>query len=306
MSKNPYCEMCDSYHFERSSFYDADFGATIYFCSENHRNEYLNKKRNPNYKTSQDKIRDEMIEKRENDKEERHRKLKDIEDYYAKNPNGDYNNQSSSGYSSSRSQRDILAEIQEDKANSEREEKENSERKQRAAELRSQGKNFQAFLVENKNGVIGACVLIGFALFFFFFTQNEESNKADAMLVNTELEMIEDSVKIYINEKNYDRALVLANKLVHSSHEDMEHLEFDAWDGYPKFDEYWTKKREEYKNIIINKGTLTIEESEVKQSPVKSDETEEISNSMEEEAESIQNEIDSMSNVDDLEDEYKY
>ena len=274
MSKNPYCEMCDSYHFERSSFYDADFGATIYFCSENHRNEYLNKKRNPNYKTSQDKIRDEMIEKRENDKEERHRKLKDIEDYYAKN--------------------------------SEREEKENSERKQRAAELRSQGKNFQAFLVENKNGVIGACVLIGFALFFFFFTQNEESNKADAMLVNTELEMIEDSVKIYINEKNYDRALVLANKLVHSSHEDMEHLEFDAWDGYPKFDEYWTKKREEYKNIIINKGTLTIEESEVKQSPVKSDETEEISNSMEEEAENIQNEIDSMSNVDDLEDEYKY
>ena len=107
MSKTPYCKMCDKYHYERSTFYDIDISETVYFCSENHKNEYLNKKRDPNYKTSQDKFMDEMNEKRENQKAERHRKLKDIEDYYAKNPDGDYNNQSlnqnSSNHKSSKS-----------------------------------------------------------------------------------------------------------------------------------------------------------------------------------------------------------
>ena len=308
MSKTPYCKMCSKYHFERSTFYDVDSRETVYFCSDNHKNEYLNKKRDPNYKTSQDKFMDEMNEKRENEKAERHRKLKDIEDYYEKNPDGDYNNQSSSSYSSKRSQLDILAEIQEDKVNSEREAKENAERKKRAAELRSQGKNFRAFLVEFQNGVIGASVLIGFALFFFFFTQNEESNKAEAMLINSELELIEDSVKLYIIDKNYDRALVLSNKLVHPSQEDMEHLEFDAWDGYPKFDEYWTKKREEYKNIIFNKGSLTSAEVEFEKPKVKAKTSEinTIEEDLDQEFKNIDREIDSMSSEANLEDEYKY
>ena len=308
MSKTPYCKMCSKYHFERSTFYDVDIRETIYFCSDKHKNEYLNKKRDPNYKTSQDKFMDEMNEKRENDKAERHRKLKDIEDYYAKNPDGDYNNQSPTSYSSKRSQRDIFAEIQEDKANSEREAKENAERKQRAAELRSQGKNFRAFLVEFQNGVIGASVLISFALFLILFTQNEESNKADAMLINSELELIEDSVKLCINVKNYDRALVLANKLVHPSREDMEHLEFDAWDGYPKFDEYWIKKREEYKDIIFNKGSLASQEVEVKKQKVKAKTSEinTIEEDLDKEFKNIDREIDSMSSEANLEDEYKY
>ncbi len=310
MAKNPYCKICNKYHYERSSYYDSDLSETVYFCSDNHKNEYLNKKRDPNYKTSQDRFMEELNERRENERAERRRKLKDIEDFYEKNPDGDYNNQSSN-YGSSRSNReDVLAEIQEEKANAEREAKANAERKKRAAELRSQGKNFQAFLVEYQTIVIGLFVLVGFALFFFFFTKNEDNKKADAMIINSELELIEDSVKIYINEKNYDRALVLANKLVHSSHEDMEHLEFDVWDGYPKFDEYWTKKREEYKNIIINKGSLTEVESEIEQSPEKKDDSELRSNSMSEEARAIQNEIDSMSNFeefdDQLDDEYKY
>ena len=69
-----------------------------------------------------------------------------------------------------------------------------------------------------------------------------------------------------INNKNYDKALILANKLVHSSHADMEHLDFDAWNGYPKFDEYWTKKREEYKKIILNKGVLISDEKTLENS----------------------------------------
>ena len=41
----------------------------------------------------------------------------------------------------------------------------------------------------------------------------------------------------------------------------MEHLEFDSWSGYPKFDEYWNNKREEYKKIIFSNGSLNPDES---------------------------------------------
>ncbi len=163
-------------------------------------------------------------------------------------------------------ERQRLIDIQEQRLRDERDAKERAERRARANELRSQGKNFQAFLVEFQNGVIAGSVIIGFALFFFFFNLYKDGNKADAMKINSELEQIEDSVKIYINNKNYDKALLLANKLVHSSHEDMEHLDFDAWSGYPKFDEYWTKKREEYKKIILNKGGLNSDEKTLENS----------------------------------------
>lgn len=163
-------------------------------------------------------------------------------------------------------ERQRLIDIQEQRLRDERDAKERAERRARANELRSQGKNFQAFLVEFQNGVIAGSVIIGFALFFFFFNLYKDGNKADAMKINSELEQIEDSVKIYINNKNYDKALFLANKLVHSSHEDMEHLDFDAWSGYPKFDEYWTKKREEYKKIILNKGVLNSDEKTLENS----------------------------------------
>ncbi len=131
-----------------------------------------------------------------------------------------------------------------------------AQRKKRANELRSQGKNIQAFVLEFQNILIAMSVFLVAGIFFFFLIQNNESNKADAMERQYELELIEDSVKIYINNKKYDNALILANKLSHSSNEDMENMEFDAWNGYPKYDEYWDKKREEYKSIILNRGTL--------------------------------------------------
>ena len=320
MSRPAYCKMCDKYHFDRSTYYDVDINETIYFCSDNHKNEYLNKKSNPNYKTSQDKFMDEMNEKRENEKEERHRKLKDIEDFYENNPDGDYNNQTSNTNSSYSSERDRLIDIQEDKAAAEKEAKETAARKQRADELRSQGKNFQAFLVEFQNGIIGVAVVAGVALFFYFFTHNEEVNKQDAMKINSELELIEDSVKIYITNKNYDRALILTNKLIHTSHEDMENLEFDAWNGYPKFDEYWTKKKAEYKTIIFNKGTLNLEaekspeektsdESGTEEKKTNNNEKPKVQKeSKVNEEKIISTEPDNNSNSDDeeLDDEYKY
>lgn len=160
-------------------------------------------------------------------------------------------------------EKERLRELEDDKIRREQEARETAQRKQRANELRSQGKNIQAFFVEFQNAVIAVSTVIGMGLLFLFFTYNDKSNKSEANKINSELELIEDSVKLYINTKDYDRALVLANKLIHSPHEDMENLKFDAWNGYPKFDEYWTKKREDYKNIIFNKGSLETEEQKV-------------------------------------------
>jgi hypothetical protein len=139
---------------------------------------------------------------------------------------------------------------------------EKKERQKRADELRGRGKNFQAFIVEFQNAIIGTSVVLGLALFIFFFIQNENRNKADAMKLNSELELIEDSVKIYINEKKFDRALILTNKLVHESHTQMKHIKLTGFlGGHPYYDEYWNEKREYYKQIILNKGTLDSENS---------------------------------------------
>lgn len=79
MGKNPYCKMCDKFHWDNTTFYDRDLEETIYFCSEGHKNQYINKKRDPNFKTDQDKFMDEIRERDEAAKEKRRRKLAEIE-----------------------------------------------------------------------------------------------------------------------------------------------------------------------------------------------------------------------------------
>lgn len=204
-----------------------------------------------------------------------------------------------------RDERQRLIDIEEAKVRAEKEAREKAERKQRANELRSQGKNFQAFLVEFQNGVIAGSLVVGIALFLFVSSYNKKSNQSDALKINQELEQIEDSVKIYINNKNFDKALVLANKLVHNSHEDMEQMEFDTWSGYPKFDEYWTKKREEYKKIIFNKGSLNTEQPTVDKTKVEKTESEEVDQTPVEEDNFIYSESDTINNQEGLDEEYK-
>ena len=204
-----------------------------------------------------------------------------------------------------RDERQRLIDIEEAKVRAEKEAREKAERKQRANELRSQGKNFQAFLVEFQNGVIAGSLVVGIALFLFVSSYNKKSNQSDALKINQELEQIEDSVKIYINNKNFDKALVLANKLVHNSHEDMEQMEFDTWSGYPKFDEYWTKKREEYKKIIFNKGSLNTEQPNIEKPKVEQTESEEVEQTPAEEDKFIYSESDTLNNQEGLDDEYK-
>lgn len=159
--------------------------------------------------------------------------------------------------------------------------------------------------MEFQNGVIACSLVVGIALFLFVSSYNKKSNQSDALKINQELEQIEDSVKIYINNKNFDKALVLANKLVHNSHEDMEQMEFDTWSGYPKFDEYWTKKREEYKKIIFNKGSLNTEQPTVDKTKVEKTESEEVDQTPVEEDNFIYSESDTINNQEGLDEEYK-
>lgn len=94
-------------------------------------------------------------------------------------------------------------------------------------------------------GVIVA--VIGVGVFIHF---NNLSKQNDIKL-SQQLEKIEDKVKLSIQSGDKEKALDLTNQLIHPSHKDMETQKFDTWHGYPKYDEYWTKKREKYKEEIM-------------------------------------------------------
>jgi hypothetical protein len=109
-------------------------------------------------------------------------------------------------------------------------------------------------------------VIIGFGIYSYL---NGNAKQVDAKL-SQELEQIEDKVKLLIESGDQEKALEFVNKLVHPSHNDMESQKFDAWKGYPKYDEYWSNKREEYKSQIMSMGKMKMdnkpepEEPEVK------------------------------------------
>lgn len=75
---------------------------------------------------------------------------------------------------------------------------------------------------------------------------------------NLKLEKIEDQIKLAITDGNRDKALELVDQLVHPLHEMWQSKDkFDALNGYPYYDEYWTKKREMYKEEILKKNVTT-------------------------------------------------
>lgn len=120
-------------------------------------------------------------------------------------------------------------------------------------------KNWKAIVV------VAIVIAIGIGVFSYF---NGNSKQNDAKL-SQQLEQIEDNVKLAIQSGDKEKALNLANQLVHPSHENMETQKFDAWSGYPKYDEYWSKKREEYKEEIMKLGNTapTIENTQ-EQTPI--------------------------------------
>ena len=70
---------------------------------------------------------------------------------------------------------------------------------------------------------------------------------------NLKLEGVEDQVKLAITDGNREKALALANQLIHPMHEQWKNeSKYDRAKGYPYFDEYWSQKRQEYKDKIIS------------------------------------------------------
>ena len=83
-------------------------------------------------------------------------------------------------------------------------------------------------------------------------SQHADSVSKTGNELNLKLEGIEDQVKLAITDGNREKALALANQLIHPMHEQWKNeSKFDRAKGYPYFDEYWSQKRQEYKDKII-------------------------------------------------------
>ncbi len=157
------------------------------------------------------------------------------------------------------------------------EEKKN--RQKRADELRVQGKGMQAFFVEHATALGFGFIIILIAVFFGYQTLSSKSNAREAAEINLKLEAIEDQIKLAIQDGNKEKALELTNQLIHPLHEKWnDKNKFDALNGYPYYDEYWTEKREKYKEEILKKDnniqsdTNTQEQSEAQETQSKNQE----------------------------------
>jgi len=150
----------------------------------------------------------------------------------------------------------ILAEAEAEKV------KHQIEMEKKAARDKADKEFFDSIKKNWKPISIGVIVLIiGISIFSFF----KGNAKLDDAKLSQQLEQIEDKVKLAIQSGDKEKALDLANQLVHPSDENMESQKFDAWSGYPKYDEYWSKKREQYKEQIMQLNGSTIIESNQEQ-----------------------------------------
>lgn len=101
-------------------------------------------------------------------------------------------------------------------------------------------------------GIIVIFIIMGVMNYLNGFKVKEAND------INLKLEKIEDQIKLAIQDGNKEKALELTNQLVHPLHEKWESKDkFDTLNGYPFYDEYWTKKREMYKEEILKKNTTT-------------------------------------------------
>jgi hypothetical protein len=74
----------------------------------------------------------------------------------------------------------------------------------------------------------------------------------------TQLEQREDSIKVFISNKEFEKALELTQKLIHPMHEEYK-AKTVLFATY--YDEYWSEKRDLYKELIFNKGEDLVKEN---------------------------------------------
>ena len=127
----------------------------------------------------------------------------------------------------------------------------------KANDLRGQGKNNQAFFVEHKPSILIAAGVLIFGLIFGGIMLHDKFNEKNGAEISLKLEAIEDQVKLAIQSGDKEKALQLANQLVHPLHAEDKAQPFNTWSGYPKYDEEWNKKRQDYKDQIMAMANTT-------------------------------------------------
>lgn len=110
-------------------------------------------------------------------------------------------------------------------------------------------------------------LLAGFVIWFNVTSNNKKTAKDEAVILNQKLEIVEDSIKIAIQNNKKDKALELINQLNHPSHLIYEGKGELFTDEY--YDTYWNKKREDYKKMIFLKNSDKPQEKEIKESVAK-------------------------------------
>jgi len=139
-----------------------------------------------------------------------------------------------------------------DEIHRQRKQEEERERKVRADALREQGKPYSAFYVQYSEGIWIFVFMLAIGIYFLYSVNSKEDKIKEANQICIQLETIEDQIKIAIQNGDKEKALELTNKLIHPLHEKWEdNSKKEFWKGYPYYDEWWSNKREEYKNQIL-------------------------------------------------------
>ena len=184
MSSNPYCGICGNYHYNIVEYYDREKSAVLFFCSANHRDEHIKKKNNPGYKTSYDikseKVVQEQKERLESDRERRRQTLDDIDDYYKKNPNGDYK-----AYEKSKKNKNRFFSFEE--------EEDTEEDLRRIKEVEEEDAKLYAWMKKYWYISISIALLVC-ALFYFIFIKDSSPNESNFDLKEQE-PLLEEQIK---------------------------------------------------------------------------------------------------------------
>jgi hypothetical protein len=140
-------------------------------------------------------------------------------------------------------------------------------RAEKAEKLREEGKNFQAFILLHRGWSVAIVVItlfIGFIIMGKIGSAMEESALQSSINQSEELEKIESKIMLGINAgENKEKLLELVDQLKHDDAENYIHGRkmgiIKASYGYApenefhgKYSEYWTAKREAFKEIILS------------------------------------------------------
>lgn len=125
-------------------------------------------------------------------------------------------------------------------------------RPQRIQELRPKGRGSRAFFFAYGTWVGIAAFVLATAGFHIFAKYRERSIAEDGARVNQHLENIEEELRFAISAGDRAKALDLVDQLSHPLHERWkDQSKWDEWYGYPYYSDWWSTKRERYKDQIM-------------------------------------------------------